>query len=59
MEQRELNRQVARATGESIRYVRKHGFIPLDVHSHTFDPDPEERPPLWVDWDELEASGRC
>jgi len=48
MHQNELNRAVARATGESVRTIAKMGFGLLD------DP-PVEREPLVVDWDELEA----
>jgi len=48
MHQNELNRAVARATGESVRTIAKMGFGLLD------DP-PVEREPLVVDWDQLEA----
>ena len=48
MHQNELNRAVARATGESVRTVARMGFIPLT-------PMPIDRDPLVVDWDELEA----
>ena len=48
MNQNELNRAVARTTGESVRAIAKMGFVPLTV-------SPVEREPLVVDWDELEA----
>ena len=48
MTQNELNRAVARATGESVRTIAKLGFVLLD------DP-PVEQEPLVVDWDDLEA----
>ena len=49
MTQAELNRAVARATGEEIRTIAHRGFVPLT-------PVPIEREPLAVDWDELDAS---
>ena len=48
MTQNELNRAVARATGESVRTIAKMGFSPLAAPA-------VEREPLVVDWDELEA----
>jgi len=48
MTQNELNRAVARATGESVRTIAQMGFVPLTV-------SPVEREPMVVDWDELEA----
>ncbi len=59
MKQNELNRQVAQATGESIHHIRRHGFSLLDVHSQSVVSELDARPPLWVDWDELEVSERC
>jgi hypothetical protein len=49
MTQRELNRAVAHATGESMSTVASLGFVPLTV-------GPVEREPLVVDWDELDES---
>ena len=50
MTQKELNRQVAKATGETVDTVSRRGFIPL-----TYALCEEDREPLVVDWDELEA----
>jgi hypothetical protein len=50
-----LVRAVTRATGETCREIRHRGFglaDPLDVD---FDPEPNERLPETVDWDELES----
>jgi hypothetical protein len=47
MTQRELNREVAQATGESVATIDHLGFVPL-THS------PIEREPLTVDWDEVD-----
>ena len=47
MTQRDFNRAVAQATGESIRTINNMGFVPLTAY-------PVEREPLVVDWDELD-----
>ena len=50
MTQNELNRSVAKATGESVSAISRMGFVPLT-------PQPVEREPedYIVDWDELEG----
>ncbi len=48
MTQAELNRAVARATGETVSTVASHGFVPLT-------PVPYEREPQTLDWDDHEA----
>jgi hypothetical protein len=48
MNQRELNREVARKTGETISTIAALGFIPLTGQ-------PCEREPLTIDWDERDA----
>ena len=45
MTQRELNRAVARATGETIDTVSRRGFTLQCGHAHA------ERNPLVLDWD--------
>ena len=58
MTQQQLDRAVARATGESLTTIRRHGFslvMPLSI----FDPDAEElAQPQVVDWDEVESDRR-
>ncbi len=49
MTQAELNREVARATGESVAEIRHLGFVPLTL-------TPYEQEPQVVDWDELEGA---
>ncbi len=49
MNQRDLNREVALATGEAVETIARMGFSPLRVR---FEQDPEE---YAVDWDGLEA----
>jgi hypothetical protein len=54
MTQQQLDRLVADATGEDLRAIRRRGFSianPVDVN---FDPEPDQRPPQWVDWDLLD-----
>jgi hypothetical protein len=54
MTQQQLDRLVADATGENLRSIRRRGFSianPVDVN---FDPEPDQRPPQWVDWDLLD-----
>jgi hypothetical protein len=53
MTQAELDRAVARATGESLREVARRGFQPLTPVP--FERDPES---YTVDWDELEQQRR-
>jgi hypothetical protein len=45
MNQHDLNRAVAAATGETVSEISHRGFVPLT-------PTPVERDPLVVDWDE-------
>lgn len=52
MNQRELNREVAKATGETISVIASLGFVPLTPLPH----EPErDREPLVVDWDKVDA----
>ena len=47
MTRKELDRQVAQTTGESVATIRQLGFVEL-THG------PVEREPLTVDWDKLD-----
>ena len=51
MNQRELNREVAKATGETVATIDQMGFVPLEPIPYERDRDP-----LVVDWEELEQS---
>ena len=55
MNQSQLNRAVARATGESRDTISRLGFSIADPPSMHYDPEPCSRAPLIVDWDELDA----
>ena len=52
MTQRELNREVASQTGESIQTINSMGFSPL----RETIPVEERQKPLMVDWDDLDRS---
>ena len=58
MTQAELNRAVAQATGEPVSTVAHMGFSVADPLHVTNDPEPTDRPPHVVDWDEVDAQ-RC
>jgi len=46
MTQHELERELARHTGDSLSTIRRHGFSLVE---------PPELEPLAVDWDQLDA----
>lgn len=48
MNQRELNREVSKKTGETVSTIAALGFVPLTNQ-------PYEREPLTIDWDGLDA----
>ncbi|REJ88276.1 MAG: hypothetical protein DWQ35_20060 [Planctomycetota bacterium] len=54
MRQAELNRAVARATGETVSTIKRLGFLLADP-VESCDPDSEEYGPHVIDWDELDA----
>ncbi len=58
MTQRDLNRAIARATGESVHHVSTLGFVELTPVVQTggdFEDGPAPPvPPAIVDWDELD-----
>ena len=51
MTQTQLDRMVAKATGEDIRSIRRRGF---SVATFGIDLEPDQRPPQMVDWDEVD-----
>ena len=48
MNQRELNREIAKKTGETVSTISALGFVPLTGQ-------PFEREPQIVDWDEVDT----
>ncbi len=62
MNQREVNRAVAAATGETVSTIAELGFSLADPSMVTHDPEPCDADASWeaktVDWDELDAERR-
>ena len=58
MSQRELEEEVARATGESLRTIQRLGFN-LEMALDDDDEPTIIRMPQVVDWDALELSRRA
>lgn len=54
MTQQQLDRLVSEATGEDLRAIRRRGFSIANPIEVNFDPEPDQRPPQWVDWDQLD-----
>lgn len=55
MTQHDLDRQVARATGESLGTITRRGFSVVELETPHFDPEPDNRTPQVVDWDDVAA----
>jgi len=51
MQQNELNRAVARATGETVSRIKRIGFLLADPDTEGVDPDDETLGPHVIDWD--------
>ena len=54
MRQADLDRAVARATGETVSTIKRLGFLLADS-SDVPDPDSDNLGPYVIDWDELET----
>ena len=54
MTQADLNREVARATGETVAEIRRLGFGLADEVDPHFDPEPADFGQV-VDWDAMDA----
>lgn len=54
MTQQEIDDAVCTATGEDLCEIQRHGFSIADPLEVAFDPEPDHRPPLMVDWDDVE-----
>lgn len=57
MSQAELDREVSRATGESMGTIRRQGFSMLLLPDDAFD-EPEVSTIRIIDWDEQDAIHR-
>ena len=56
MTQVQLNREVARATGESVETIQRLGFLLDEPWLNITDPSSEVLGPHVIDWDALESS---
>jgi len=54
MTQQQLDRLVAKATGEDVRAIRSRGFSIVDPKVICFDPEPDQTSPQFIDWDQLD-----
>ena len=54
MRQADLDRAVARVTGETVSTIKQLGFLLVDPDG-SCDPDSDEHGPHAIDWDELQA----
>ena len=54
MRQADLDRAVARVTGETVSTIRRLGFLLVDP-ADSLDPDSAENGPHVIDWDLLQA----
>ena len=54
MTQNDLNRAVARATGESVGEIARMGFVPLGP-----EPGEHDIPEPRLDWDKVQALRAC
>jgi hypothetical protein len=53
--QNQLNCAVALATGEPLPEIRRRGFSLADPGDVYFDPEPLDRSPQTIDWDEVDV----
>ena len=58
MSQAELDREVSRATGESVGTIRRQGFSILPLPDDYLDDEPDVSTIRMIDWDEQDAIHR-
>lgn len=58
MSQAELNREVSRATGDSMGTIRRQGFSIMPLPDDYVDDEPEASIIRIIDWDEQDAIHR-
>lgn len=58
MSQAELDREVSRATGESVGTIRRQGFSILPLPDDFVDDEPDVSTIRMIDWDEQDAIHR-
>lgn len=55
MKQADINREVARATGESVATVKRLGFLIADPDEPIGDPNAPELGGRVIDWDDFDC----
>lgn len=58
MNQSDLNRAVAHATGETVSTIKRLGFVLADFDDRAEADDSDELGPHVLDWDEIEINRR-
>ena len=58
MTQADLDREVSRATGESVGTIRRQGFSMLPLPDDYVDDEPDVSTIRMIDWDEQDAIHR-
>ena len=58
MSQAELDREVSRATGESVGTIRRQGFSILPLPDDDVDDEPDVSTIRMIDWDEQDTIHR-
>ena len=58
MTQADLDREVSRATGESVGTIRRQGFSILPLPDDSFDDETDDSTIRIIDWDEQDAIHR-
>jgi hypothetical protein len=53
MTQRDLDRVVSVATGESPPVIRRRGFGIADPRDVNTDPEPDDVPPQYLEWEQM------
>jgi len=54
MNEHDLNRSLSRATGESVRTIKRLGFSLFDPGANDTDDDSIDLPPQVIDWDRVQ-----
>ena len=53
MTQNQLERAIAKATGDLRSEIRRLGFSIINEHEQCSDAEPDHRCPLAIDWDDF------
>jgi len=53
MPQRDHDRAVVCATGKTAFAVRRRGLVVIDPRHDSIDPEPDDVPPQYLDWERM------